>query len=496
MGGGNRPKPNIPRPPGGLSPRGRGKRDEGFPINAPVGSIPAWAGETYLGVGVTSRPQVYPRVGGGNPIIAAALVANSGLSPRGRGKPDYRGRPGGKLGSIPAWAGETNRASLDGMTDAVYPRVGGGNPQRQRKERQAGGLSPRGRGKRRSAARSGQGLRSIPAWAGETAVVRLQGNLHRVYPRVGGGNLDPSFAPRSHGGLSPRGRGKRPPARAGYPIIRSIPAWAGETARQYHHRPPSRVYPRVGGGNDVGRIGDLFDRGLSPRGRGKLHPAMAWSMRMRSIPAWAGETPALENRVSLPAVYPRVGGGNSIGGASPKSARGLSPRGRGKPPPSRVAAPAAGSIPAWAGETAAKPGCCARRRVYPRVGGGNSRFNSSSKRAVGLSPRGRGKPETGVNPQVLAGSIPAWAGETMTYSQLLALDEVYPRVGGGNPDYPNPQTYRNGLSPRGRGKPPSATAAGRLPRSIPAWAGETSAGAALYTSAGVYPRVGGGNLSA
>ena len=72
--------------------------------------------------------------------------------------------------------------------------------------------------------------RSIPAWAGETAVVEAECAPDQVYPRVGGGNpVCARFAPGAHG-LSPRGRGK-------------------PEARQPLPTPPPEVYPRVGGGN-------------------------------------------------------------------------------------------------------------------------------------------------------------------------------------------------------------------------------------------------------
>ena len=51
------------------------------------------------------------------------------------------------------------------------------------------------------------------------------------------------------------------------------------------------VYPRVGGGNSVQAISSRIKRGLSPRGRGKPTAWMASVLKFRSIPAWAGETP-------------------------------------------------------------------------------------------------------------------------------------------------------------------------------------------------------------
>ena len=71
------------------------------------GSIPAWAGETQRLGGSHSPLEVYPRVGGGNGLADGEVGIGQGLSPRGRGK-----RLGVEIqllgqGSIPAWAGET-----------------------------------------------------------------------------------------------------------------------------------------------------------------------------------------------------------------------------------------------------------------------------------------------------------------------------------------------------------------------------------------------------
>ena len=75
--------------------------------------------------------------------------------------------------------------------------------------------------------------------------------------------------------------------------------------------------------------------------------------------------------------------------------------------------------------------------------------------------------------QALPGSIPAWAGET-DYARLHAEGEaVYPRVGGGNTRFVTGVSVEEGLSPRGRGKLSTAGCRGALGGSIPAWAGET-----------------------
>ena len=113
------------------------------------------------------------------------------------------------------------------------------------------------------------------------------------------------------------------------------------------------VYPRVGGGNSVIPVGSSTGSGLSPRGRGKRLRFGLWYQGRRSIPAWAGETGVLVMVTGNIKVYPRVGGGNAKAPAALISATGLSPRGRGKRSSARWSSPIPGSIPAWAGETPA-----------------------------------------------------------------------------------------------------------------------------------------------
>ncbi len=71
------------------------------------GSIPAWAGETWVASTIGEKKEVDPRVGGGDPAARCSGGVARGRSPRGRGRraqvyADYIA-----LGSIPAWAGET-----------------------------------------------------------------------------------------------------------------------------------------------------------------------------------------------------------------------------------------------------------------------------------------------------------------------------------------------------------------------------------------------------
>ena len=193
-------------------------------------SIPAWAGETQWLYRVGTPGAVYPRVGGGNSLIASTAGPVSGLSPRGRGKLQEAFDRISRIGSIPAWAGETYPVSRIEPLAEVYPRVGGGNWQSESQGIARAGLSPRGRGKLSTLpTRLGPG-RSIPAWAGETDDETYMKSRLTVYPRVGGGNYSEWTSFYEVTGLSPRGRGKHHRRGRGRRLCRSIPAWAGETS--------------------------------------------------------------------------------------------------------------------------------------------------------------------------------------------------------------------------------------------------------------------------
>ena len=107
VGGGN---PALSKPMmwrRGLSPRGRGKRTRRSSLNTPRRSIPAWAGETFRAGSSYAQGRVYPRVGGGNLHACRRASRMRGLSPRGRGKRQNNDGATPIARSIPAWAGET-----------------------------------------------------------------------------------------------------------------------------------------------------------------------------------------------------------------------------------------------------------------------------------------------------------------------------------------------------------------------------------------------------
>ena len=198
----------------GLSPRVRGKRLDHFGGGGFGRSIPACAGEAYANLHARRGRAVYPRVCGGS--VKSGVLTNRlhGLSPRVRGKlgAAVSWQPG--IGSIPACAGEAPRAPPSTWLNTVYPRVCGGSHSIAFGKFLLKGLSPRVRGKHRQWRRPINRPRSIPACAGEAGNAVSGTAPSPVYPRVCGGSAGEVGAHIEAGGLSPRVRGKPAPAPA------------------------------------------------------------------------------------------------------------------------------------------------------------------------------------------------------------------------------------------------------------------------------------------
>ena len=252
----------------GLSPRGRGNLTRSLKAVTTSRSIPAWAGQPFTAERINDTIRVYPRVGGAttptNPLGGTVL----GLSPRGRGNPGHVQHNQATGGSIPAWAGQPSLLMGICPILKVYPRVGGATCTKFVDSDGQHGLSPRGRGNLVSHRYRKAYRRSIPAWAGQPVAYLAVPFAKWVYPRVGGATNRRASPTRSRMGLSPRGRGNRlGTSRAVHPA-RSIPAWAGQPLGETRNCHRNRVYPRVGGATS--HVADFKDdyHGLSPRGRG------------------------------------------------------------------------------------------------------------------------------------------------------------------------------------------------------------------------------------
>ena len=167
-----------------------------------------------------------------------------------------------------------------------------------------------------------------------------------------------------------------------------------------------------------------------------------------------------------------MGGETAANPSSVQTLEGLSPRGRGNPARRGLRQIMARSIPAWAGKPAGRGSPSRSAQVYPRVGGETRRAIVLRTPRGGLSPRGRGNLGQLLAAVELSRSIPAWAGKPRGMRPCAAAATVYPRVGGETSQTPTSATPGRGLSPRGRGNPTFSSAATFWIGSIPAWAGK------------------------
>ena len=275
--------------------------------------------------------RVYPRLRGGSRGARIQKLRYLGLSPPTRGIPPAIPRPPPARRSIPAYAGDPQRADWVGLDLGVYPRLRGGSLPVGCRDDLPRGLSPPTRGILFHPRISRDYLRSIPAYAGDPFVHALVSPPLSVYPRLRGGSVIAMEMRRYHDGLSPPTRGIPPPPRQAASRPGSIPAYAGDPYGPSPKRRPLEVYPRLRGGSAAAAWFALFGIGLSPPTRGIPRRAPQSVLRQGSIPAYAGDPLGSAVSANRWRVYPRLRGGSykAVSRSSPK--RGLSPPTRGIP---------------------------------------------------------------------------------------------------------------------------------------------------------------------
>ena len=212
------------------------------------------------------------------------------------------------------------------------------------------------------------------------------------------------------------------------------------------------VHPRVRGG-DTTQLTDIGgDTGSSPRARGRRHRNDGRAETVRFIPACAGETAPARSRCRSPTVHPRVRGGDTLFDRLRERASGSSPRARGRHDALQRSAARRGFIPACAGETPSPISSVCRRRVHPRVRGGDDIPHEAGCAVVGSSPRARGRPARARRARRRRRFIPACAGETAAVVAKSSQSGVHPRVRGGDDRAHVSGPALLGSSPRARGR--------------------------------------------
>ena len=190
--------------------------------------IPACAGNSCSRRNCGGRTAVHPRVCGELGIAFADSVQRVGSSPRVRGTLDQLGRLRNGLRFIPACAGNSRSRRAGPRRPAVHPRVCGELAVAWRDGDGQGGSSPRVRGTR------GRGT--------------IMAIVEPVHPRVCGELTAEQSSPLRIIGSSPRVRGTLARATPAGGQVRFIPACAGNSSMPHAcHAPLSGSSPRVRG---------------------------------------------------------------------------------------------------------------------------------------------------------------------------------------------------------------------------------------------------------
>ena len=213
----------------------------------------------------------------------------------------------------------------------VHPRERGEHLWRTRLLQCTGGSSPRARGTRGRRLQNGQPARFIPASAGNTDSQAFDDRQDAVHPRERGEHPIQSAPAMATGGSSPRARGTRPLHLHRRPDSRFIPASAGNTFNINNRLRSHSVHPRERGEHaGAGDEGGELG-GSSPRARGTHAVDPHLQRPDRFIPASAGNTASAMSRSIAVTVHPRERGEHIRSSVIASRRAGSSPRARGTP---------------------------------------------------------------------------------------------------------------------------------------------------------------------
>ena len=231
--------------------------------------IPAHAGQTLTTDCNYPYNTDHPRACGANPIDGGEMLDASGSSPRMRGKLFRVLIRIDNRRIIPAHAGQTIVPRYPQTTFPDHPRACGANSVIAIDAIVVPGSSPRMRGKLRGVTRGENGERIIPAHAGQTPPNSPLVVFHPDHPRACGANRLISVAAACRDGSSPRMRGKPGTFKEALDGVRIIPAHAGQTNVGDAAAKSPSDHPRACGANC--RCCNMFCtvNGSSPRMRGK-----------------------------------------------------------------------------------------------------------------------------------------------------------------------------------------------------------------------------------
>ena len=298
------------------------------------------------------------------------------------------------------------------LTYRWYPRSRGVYGWGPSSPRRACGSSPLARGLPPTALATASALRIIPARAGFTGVVGVDGGGVQDHPRSRGVYPPPASPASSSRGSSPLTRGLPPTALATASALRIIPARAGFT-HVPDHRPLRRPdHPRSRGVYTTRTSPPRPAAGSSPLARGLLAGPASGGPPGGIIPARAGFTLRTCPAPSTATDHPRSRGVYLDEVDASALCTGSSPLARGLHHRQIEARKWRWIIPARAGFTTGPGQARGSERDHPRSRGVYSGRSRCSPTAPGSSPLARGLLTPVRAGYVAAGIIPARAGFT------------------------------------------------------------------------------------
>ena len=170
----------------GSSPRMRGTLDIGRHESGHAGIIPAYAGNTDDWHGNAYEARDHPRVCGEHIKYAVEGATSQGSSPRMRGTPTQTVEILFLSGIIPAYAGNTIHTKCMATPRRDHPRVRGEHTVAVAVVARVWGSSPRMRGTHQIFRHVRGKIGIIPAYAGNTKKTELFGHSVGDHPRVCG----------------------------------------------------------------------------------------------------------------------------------------------------------------------------------------------------------------------------------------------------------------------------------------------------------------------
>ena len=233
---------------------------------------------------------------------------------------------------------------------------------------------------------------------------------------------------------------------------------------------------------------DIHPAGSSPQARGTPRVGIPGWRKCRLIPAGAGNTLQRKRMGVGVSAHPRRRGEHTRSLVLRSGRSGSSPQARGTRRASRPSAPSGRLIPAGAGNTTSSPICSVRHAAHPRRRGEHIMMYRAIVSPDGSSPQARGThPEYGAALEY-ARLIPAGAGNTRYRRSPPRSTTAHPRRRGEHPGLARRVARPNGSSPQARGTRRAPAGVSRLPRLIPAGAGNTPKRTGCRARTAAHPR--------